>query len=340
MNKAGVIRSVIAGALIAAYGGMAAAQIAEVEPNSQISSAQALTVDSTGTVTVTAFFSTGDVDFYSFEGKKGDIVTVKVAGGGPTIDTILTILGPNEVGPRQAFTSNDDCVPGVVIDPCITSYELKFDGVYYAAVTHYPTLVADNGALLDFYNFNPATGGGYTLTVSGVSPKVAEAPQLPPASETPPAPQLPAVQNVRIDIRPGERAETATVHLSRAKIPVAILSSEGFDAMGIDTNTLTFGHSGDEQSLMKCSPNGIDVNRDGLRDMVCLFSVKAADFEPNDLAGFIKGSTKAGTQFAGQGLLKVVEIKKGRRHRGHSHDLRDDRRDRDDDDRDERRRRR
>lgn len=328
MKRLGVIRSLIASALIAAYGGMAAAQVAESEQNSPISSAQLLTVDTNGTVTVTALFSTGDVDFYSFEGTTGNKVTIKVEGGGPTIDTIMTFLGPNEFGLQQALTSNDDCVPGVVIDPCVASFELKSDGVYFAAVTHFPTLVVDNGALLDYSTSNPATGGSYTLTVSGVSPKVVEAP---------PAEERPTVQQVRIDVRPGKRAETATVHLSRAEIPVAILSSEDFDAMQVDTNTLRFGHSGNEQSLMKCFPKGMDVNRDGRRDMICLFSIKAADFEPNDLAGFVKGSTRTGTQFEGQGLLKVVDIKKGRRHRGDSHDWHNGRRDRDDDDRRKRR---
>jgi hypothetical protein len=317
MKRLGVIRSLIASALIAAYGGMAAAQVAESEQNSPISSAQLLTVDTNGTVTVTALFSTGDVDFYSFEGTTGNKVTIKVEGGGPTIDTIMTFLGPNEFGPQQALTSNDDCVSGVVIDPCVASFELKSDGVYFVAVTHFPTLVADNGVLLDYSGSNPLTGGSYTLTVSGVSPKVVEAP--------------PTVQQVRIDVRPGKRAETATVHLARAEIPVAILSSEDFDAMQVDTNTLRFGHSGNEQSLMKCFPKGMDVNRDGRRDMICLFSIQAADFEPNDLAGFVKGSTRTGTQFEGQGLLKVVDIKKGRRHRGYSHDWHNGRRDRGDD---------
>jgi hypothetical protein len=184
------------------------------------------------------------------------------------------------------------------------------------AVTHLPTQVADNGALLEYSNSNPATGGSYTLTISGVSPK--EAPQG---------------QRVQIDIRPGERAEKAIVHLSRARVPVAILSSADFDAMQIDTSTLTFGRSGDEQSLEKCYAKGVDVNRDRRRDMVCLFSVKASNFEPNDVAGVVKGSTTTGTQFQGRGLLKVIELRKSG-HRRHGHDVRDDRR-RDRDDRDD-----
>jgi hypothetical protein len=335
MKKLGVIRSLVATALIAAFGGVATAQVAEVEENSAISSSQRLTVDTSGTVTVTAFLGTGDVDFYSFEGTKNDKVTIDINGGMQNgLDLYVSFLGPNASGPQQALDGNDDCNYPADVDPCLPEpgsvpISLASDGVYYVAVTHIPAQVDNNGAVLSYVSSIPVAGADYTLTISGVTP--AEVPQDPPPSEDPPAPQPPAVKDVHIDIRPGERAERATVHLSRARIPVAILSSADFDAMQIDTTTLTFGRSGDEQSLEKCYSKGFDVNRDRRRDMVCLFSVKAASFEPNDVVGLVKGSTTTGTQFQGRGLLKVVELYKSRRHRGHSHDWRDGRRHRDDD---------
>lgn len=334
MRKIGVIRSLIAAAVIAAYGGMAAAQVAEAEDNSQISSAQALTVDASGTVTVSASFTTGDVDFYSFEGKKDDEPRIDINGGVQSgLDLFVTFLGPNEFGPQQALGGNDDCNPADW-DPClpqdgvVVPLKLAQDGLYYVAVTHSPAQVLDNGVVLGGISSIPTVPGSYTLTISGVTPP-AQAPQDPPRS----------AKNVRIDIRPGERAEKATVHLARAKIPVAILSSEDFDAMQVDPSTLTFGRTGDEHSLEKCFSNGIHVNRDRRRDLVCLFSVKTAEFEPNDVEGILKGSTTGGTQIQGRALLKVIEIHKGKRHRGHSHDYdRRGRRDRDDNDRKEHRR--
>ena len=334
MKKSGVIRSLVVTALIAAYGGMAAAQVAEVEENSQISTAQPLTVDANGAVTVSASFATGDVDFYSFQGTKDDKVTIDINGGMQNgLDLYVSFLGPNQSGPQQALDGNDDCNYPADVDPCLpvpgsVPVSLPSDGVYYVAVTHASALVVDNGAVLGYVSSVPAVGGSYTLTISGVSPAVA--PQEPPSSEEPPAPQP---KNVQIDIRPGERAEKAIVHLSRARVPVAILSSADFDAMQIDTTKLTFGRSGDEQSLEKCYPKGVDVNRDRRRDMVCLFSVKASNFEPNDVVGIVKGSTMTGTRFQGRGLLKVIELRKSGDRR-HGHDMRDDRR-RDRDDRDD-----
>jgi hypothetical protein len=330
MKKLGVIRSLVATALIAAFGGVATAQVAEVEENSAISSSQRLTVDTSGTVTVTAFLGTGDVDFYSFEGTKNDKVTIDINGGMQNgLDLYVSFLGPNASGPQQALDGNDDCNYPADIDPCLpvpgsVPISLASDGVFYVAVTHNPAMVVDNGAVLNLVPSVPVASGGYTLTISGVTPP--EAPQQPPSSEEPSA-----VKNVHIDIRPGERAEKATVHLSRARIPVAILSSEDFDAMQINVGSLTFGRSGNETSLEKCFPKGVDVNRDGRRDMVCLFAIKPANFEPNDVVGIIKGSTTAATQFQGRGLLKVIELRKSRRHRGDNDDWKNDRRDRDDD---------
>src|SRR5207249_12334770 len=52
---------------------------------------------------------------------------------------------------------------------------------------------------------------------------------------------------------------------SRGSIPVAILSSAGFNAPGeIVTDSLTFGRTGDELSLSFCAERGLDVNSDGL----------------------------------------------------------------------------
>lgn len=330
MKKKQMIRRVIAAACMAGFTASAAGQVAEVEDNSQISSAQALTVDASGTVTVNAVFSGGDVDFYSFQGTKDDKVVIDVNGGMQNgLDLYVSFLGPNASGPQQALDGNDDCNYPADIDPCLpvpgsVPISLASDGVYYVAVTHNPAMVVDNGAVLNLIPSIPVASGGYTLTISGVTPP--QAPPQPPSSEEPSA-----VKNVRIDIRPGERAEKATVHLSRARIPVAILSSEDFDAMQINVDSLRFGRSGDEQSLEKCFTRGVDVNRDGRRDMVCLFAIKPANFEPNDVVGIIKGSTTTETQFQGRGLLKVIELRKSRRHRGHDHDWKNDRRDREDD---------
>lgn len=83
-----------------------------------------------------------------------------------------------------------------------------------------------------------------------------------------------------------------------ARVSVAILSSASLDApTTIDPNSLTFGRTGDETSLVSCRPR--DVNRDGIQDLVCQFSVQEAGFRPGDTAGLLRGNTLNGSPVAG-----------------------------------------
>ena len=76
---------------------------------------------------------------------------------------------------------------------------------------------------------------------------------------------------VSIDIKPGSYPNSINPK-SKGKIPVAILSTEGFDAPNqIVPNSLTFGATGDEASLAFCNPKGKDINGDGSEDLVCHF---------------------------------------------------------------------
>ena len=83
-----------------------------------------------------------------------------------------------------------------------------------------------------------------------------------------------------IDIRP-ESPVNAIDPNSKGTVLVAILSRPGFDAtVKVDTSTLTFGHSGTEQSFVGCEKNSRDVNRDGLPDLICRFNIPQAGFQP------------------------------------------------------------
>ncbi len=56
---------------------------------------------------------------------------------------------------------------------------------------------------------------------------------------------------------------------------MAILSTEEFDAStDVDRASLTFGRTGDEQSLAFCFGWRGDVNCDGLRDLICFFRTR------------------------------------------------------------------
>lgn len=94
---------------------------------------------------------------------------------------------------------------------------------------------------------------------------------------------------VAIDVKPNSSTNIID-RTSRGQVAVTLFSAPGFDALtGLDRATLTFGRSGSERSLFylngkaACAPG--DLNRDGLPDLTCEFSI--------DLAAFQCGDTRA-----------------------------------------------
>ena len=355
MKKIGGIRVLIVSALLAAYGAGAAAQaVSEVEPNYPIPAVQALTFDITGTAMVNAFLGSGDADLYSFWAKEGDVITVDIDGGvkagAGSVDTFVSVHLPASSN-YLVMRGVDDATaldPGSLgtEDSYIQNLVIPADGVYLVSVAGYPNRVAD-GAVLSGGPGN--TTGTYTLIVTGASPEpVAEAPAPDPVVPDPvvpvpdpvvvvPDPSVPEaeapvppemqVKQVRIDIKPGQRGIARINPKSRHEIPVALLSSRDFDAMKVDVDSLTFGRTGDEQSLEKCYKRGVHANRDRRRDLLCRFENYMAGFETTDEEAILRGKTLDGTPFEARGMLKVVPEKRKSRydHRRHDRDDDDDR---------------
>ncbi len=97
---------------------------------------------------------------------------------------------------------------------------------------------------------------------------------------------------VGIDIKPGSYPNSINTK-SQGKIPVAILGSAAFDVSTIETDSLTFGATGNEDSLAFCNPPD-DVNGDGFADLVCHFTTQTTGFAVGDTVGTLKGMATAG----------------------------------------------
>jgi hypothetical protein len=124
---------------------------------------------------------------------------------------------------------------------------------------------------------------------------------------------------VKIDIRPSEDGhdddfDSQWSHVSvinpksAGKIRVAILSSPTFNApLLVDMHSLTFGHSGTEQSLAYCETQTHDVNHDHFPDLVCSFYTQKANFQKNDTIGMLKGVLRdATTPIQGTDSVKIA----------------------------------
>ncbi len=111
--------------------------------------------------------------------------------------------------------------------------------------------------------------------------------------------------HAEIDIKPGSVPNSINPN-SMGKIPVAILSSASFDAPSqVDTSTLTFGRTGNEESLAFCLGSE-DVNNDGLLDLVCHFATQASGFQPGDTEGILKGRTIDGSTLEGSDSVRIT----------------------------------
>lgn len=109
-----------------------------------------------------------------------------------------------------------------------------------------------------------------------------------------------------IDIKPGSHPNSINPR-SKGKIPVAILSTMDFDApQEVDTETLTFGRTGDEDSLAFCNSSPEDVNDDGHDELICHFYTQEAGFECGDTEGILKGETLDGTPIEGSDSVRIV----------------------------------
>jgi hypothetical protein len=113
--------------------------------------------------------------------------------------------------------------------------------------------------------------------------------------------------SVDISIKPGSAPPSPINTRSRGTIPVAIISTPGFNAVtAVDTSSLTFGRTGNEHSLAFCNSGGEDVNGDGLPDLVCHFDTQSTGFESGDTLGILMGKTGQGAVIVGQEAIVTV----------------------------------
>jgi hypothetical protein len=260
--------------------------VIEMEGNDSISSPEALqvingTAEVTGSIGNTSLSlpAVADVDFYWFEATEGDVVQIDINGG------------------MKDFASGWRAVDTVI---AVFASDLSFTLLRQnddADDVDFGSMSTSDSRIVDFVvpatgryivgvssfprTFNDMGGGG--LTSTSVDPNV------------------------------GNGSYTLTV--TGVTTP-PVLSSSTFDAMRVDRKSLTFGADGDELSLVGCYHEGIDVNRDRRKDLVCRFELKKAGFDVGDIEGVLKG-TAEGSQFEGRGPVKVVTKGKKRKHHQH-----------------------
>lgn len=112
--------------------------------------------------------------------------------------------------------------------------------------------------------------------------------------------------NAPIDIHPGKVPNRINPR-SRGKVEVAILSTRTFDATkAVDQSSITFGRTGNEISLGRCSKKFKDVNRDGLYDLRCRLELSMAGIKMGDVIGVLRFLDVKGIPYEGRDAIVTV----------------------------------
>lgn len=118
--------------------------------------------------------------------------------------------------------------------------------------------------------------------------------------ESPPTGTL--CQSATISVKPGDNQTTLNL-LSQGKIPVAILTTNGFDATTVNPVTVRFGRTGTEASSVHWALE--DVNGDGKPDLVLQFLTQTTGFQPGDSQAVLMGRFFDGRPFRGFATIQT-----------------------------------
>jgi hypothetical protein len=118
-------------------------------------------------------------------------------------------------------------------------------------------------------------------------------------------------QAVEIDIHPGSDPNSININ-NKGVIPVAVFTTDDFDATQIDPETVRFGAlstllNGGGATLLNGKGRYEDVDGDGRPDFVGHFPTQDTGFTSGDELGWILGETFNGTAFAGRDAVRILD---------------------------------
>jgi Tol biopolymer transport system component len=115
-------------------------------------------------------------------------------------------------------------------------------------------------------------------------------------------PVVPSIITVEVDIKPGSTRNPINLR-SHGLIPVAILTTDIFDATTIDPSTVCFGDADDPTQRDCTEAHGTghieDVNGDGTPDLLLHYETNQTGIDPGDTQACLTGETFDGVEVEG-----------------------------------------
>jgi probable HAF family extracellular repeat protein len=116
------------------------------------------------------------------------------------------------------------------------------------------------------------------------------------------------VTRVTIDIRPGSTTNPINL-VSKGVVPVAILTTDSFDATTVDPASVCFGDAEDSNQRDCSESHGTghieDVNGDGRPDLLLHFDTRETGIDAGDTTAALTGKTLSGTSIEGSDTITV-----------------------------------
>jgi hypothetical protein len=113
----------------------------------------------------------------------------------------------------------------------------------------------------------------------------------------------PVTLQVAIDIKPGSSTNSINPQ-SNGNIPVAILTTDSFDARSVDPSTVRFGRTGQEVPTLRSSLE--DVDGDGDSDLVLHFATQQTGLQCGDSSAQLTGKSFDGQELEGSDSVRTV----------------------------------
>lgn len=267
----------------------------------------------------------GTIEFWlnpaSLSAIHGIIGTVGIANGDDRL--WLTARGPLGglgVGPNNLVVNTGSCCVNEIItpSPLVVStwthlaltfdylndvYTLYINGQFAAASTaprNTPTQPLSFGGLLS--NFGQFFFFDGLMDEVTVYDRVLDAAELLAIFEAGSAGKC-AVTTVTVDIKPGSLPNSINPK-SKGKLPVAILTTNAFDATTMDPTTVRFGQTGTEAAPVQSALE--DVDGDGDIDMILHFNTQDTGMMCGDTSASLTGETFSEQAIQGTDAIKTV----------------------------------
>ena len=288
-----------------------------------------------------------DVDVYSIDVQATDILSFDIDCGANcgtvgSVDTKLTLFDSADMSViwqtnddyTDPATGGPDAGSNSTADPFIGNVTLGHAGTVYVLVTYWGTnITTDASGTISAAKTDGGGYGDYQLIISGATASTTSGGTSggttggttggTSGGDVPPVVEAPTTdtgdQVINVNINPFYKGRWPRINpKSRGLMPVAILSQGSlFDPMNLVVESLKFGETGTEDSVVRCQRLHRDLNKDGVEDLLCFFSVRRSGFGPYSESGMLTGVMEDGTSIVGQAPLKMVPYK--RRHHDHRH---------------------